>query len=224
MLKDFIHTLFPDCCIVCSQTLITQESHLCLHCEQELPLTYSHQHNGMDLSQRFFGRIRLSSVNAYLKFYHEGIVQKLSHQIKYDNNPDLATYLGKKYGEVLKAHLNIEKEWVLVPVPLHKRKLLKRGYNQSMAFALGLSETLGLTLDENLLIRIKPGSTQTNKSRMDRWDNVSAIFRTTDSVEGKKIILVDDVLTTGATLEACGQALVKQGCKELSIIVLASAM
>ena len=162
---------------------------------------------------------------SYLKFYNAGVSQKLLHEIKYKGDKALGEYLGS----VFIRHLSTEKAFknidVVVPIPLHKSKLLSRGYNQSYFLAKGMAQELKIKVDDETVIRAKKSETQTRKSRAQRWQNVSGIFQVTnDSFKDKNVLLVDDVITTGATLEACGEAILDAGAKSLSLAALAAAM
>jgi predicted amidophosphoribosyltransferase len=195
---DLIDLVFPNCCPGCGAPFITGEEFLCNNCELDLPV-FPTSENILD---RFVGRINLIDARSYLKFYNDGIAQKLLHAIKYKGDKELGEYLGR----VFIHHVNKEEVFanidVVIAIPLHKSKLL--------------SETV---------IRFKKSETQTRKTRADRWQNVSGIFRVNNnSLQGKNVLLVDDVITTGATLEACGQTIIDAGAESLSIAALAAAM
>lgn len=192
---------------------------------QKLPKTNYHFHKENDLSKKLYGRVPIRYGLAYLHFNKGGSVQKIMHHIKYKEAKEAATMLGNWYGhDLYKAGFTSAFD-LIVPVPLHKKKLLKRGYNQSTCFAQGLSEGLTINYSEGVLERVKEQSSQTNKSRLDRWSNVKEIYqiKNGDEVKGKRILLADDVATTGATIEVCAQALLSAGAKEISIAVLAIA-
>jgi ComF family protein len=159
------------------------------------------------------------------KFVKGSRVQHLLHALKYKNQPELGISLGRMYGhDLLNAGFQGQFELIL-PVPLHRSRKRTRGYNQSEEFGKGLSEVLGVPCSDKFMKRQMKTDSQTKKSRLNRWRNVSEVFLVTDNkeIEGKRILLVDDVVTTGATLEACGQVLINSGCKELSIACIASA-
>jgi len=220
-INDLVDLLFPNCCPGCGQPLVAGERHLCNSCELDLPLfALSEQ-----ILDRFAGRIKLAEARAYIKFYHGGLAQKLLHSIKYKNNQELGEYLGKMFIAHLQNSGKFGKPDVVIPIPLHKSKLRVRGYNQSEALARGMANALGISVDTTSVIRVKKSETQTKKDRAARWQNVSGIFAVTnDSLNNKHILLVDDVITTGATLEACGQTLLDAGVASLSIAALAAAM
>ena len=221
MLVDFIDLVFPDCCPGCDQPLVSGEEHLCTSCELDMPL-YSPDEN---ILSYFAGRIELADARAFLKFYSSGIAQKLLHFIKYKGDEDLGEYLGKYFMHHLREDAVFDHIDVIVPVPLHKSKLRARGYNQSEVLARGMAEILAVDVDSVSVIRLKKSETQTRKNRAERWQNVGGIFKvTTDDLQGKHVLLVDDVITTGATLEACGESILAGGAASLSIVALAAAV
>jgi ComF family protein len=223
--KDFISLFFPDYCLGCSGALVKGEEILCTICLFELPKTDYHYQDANPLQQRISSRLRVKYVWAFLRFRKTGIVQHLMHQLKYNNHPEIGIRLGKVYGmELMNAGFKDEFDFI-VPIPLHKSKQRRRGYNQSTKFAEGLSESLKIPVLPEAASKIVKTGTQTKKGRADRWTNVNQSFeiRQPDLVAGKRILLVDDVITTGATLEACGQELLLCGCRELSIACIAEA-
>ncbi len=225
ILTDFISLFFPRYCLGCSESLVKGEDILCTMCLLELPKTDYHLQQGNPIEQKLFGRIPIQHAWAFLKFKKRGTVQHLLHQLKYNNHPEIGVVLGKVFGKALSDSGFTGAFDLIVPVPLHQSRLLKRGYNQSAKFAEGLSSLLKIPWDESISIRRERTSTQTKKSRMQRWENVKDVFTVSQNskISGKRILLVDDVITTGATLEACGQHLIAAGCAELSIAVIAEA-
>ena len=218
---DLVDLVFPNCCPGCGAPFITGEEFLCSNCEIDMPLFPPTD----QILDRFAGRVILNEARSYLKFYNAGIAQKLLHEIKYKGDTGLGEYLGKMFIRHItteKAFANID---VVIPIPLHKSKLLSRGYNQSYFLAKGMAEELKIKVDDETVVRYKKSETQTRKSRAERWQNVSGIFQiTNDSLRDKNVLLVDDVITTGATLEACGEAILNSGAESLSIAALAAAM
>jgi ComF family protein len=171
------------------------------------------------------GRLPLRHAFAFLKFRKGGLVQNLLHELKYNNKPEIGVRIGMLYGQEL-LDSGFDKTFdLIVPVPLHAARMRKRGYNQSAKFAEGLSATLNVKWEESISLRLNATTTQTRKGRADRWQNVSEAFSTTNNValSGKRILLVDDVITTGATLEACGQHLISHHCESLSVACIAEA-
>ncbi|MFM7857301.1 MAG: ComF family protein [Flammeovirgaceae bacterium] len=190
-----------------------------------LPKTNYHLLDDNPIKNRLIGRLPVKYVWAFLKFRKSGIVQHLLHQLKYNNQPDVGVKLGKSYGYELITAGFAKQFDLIIPVPLHPARKLKRGYNQSAKFAQGLSEVFQIPFDDSISVRKIATTTQTKKSKLQRWENVEHVFDLEDNskIIGKRILLVDDVITTGATIEACGKHLVSKGCSELSIACLAEA-
>lgn len=223
--SDFVSLFFPHYCLSCSNALYKGEDILCTRCILELPKTDYHLQTDNPIKLRLDGRLPLAYAMAFLKFRKSGIVQELLHQLKYNGHREVGVRLGMLYGKELhEAGLDQELD-VIVPVPLHAARLRKRGYNQSACFAEGLSVSLGIPWNESITTRVTKTATQTRKSKLERWENVKDVFniQNTQEIGGKRILLVDDVITTGATLEACGQHLIRAGCAQLSIACLAEA-
>lgn len=222
---DFISLFFPHYCLACSRALAKGEEILCTACLIDLPKTNYHLRIENQIKNRLLGRLPLKHGWAFLKFRKSGVVQHLLHQLKYNNHPEVGVKLGQAYGFEL-LNQGFDKEFdLIVPVPLHPSRQRKRGYNQSAQFALGLSEALKVAWTDSISIRTRSSVTQTHKTKAERWDNVKDVFsiKEYDVVKDKRILLVDDVITTGATLEACGQHLVECGCKEISVACIAEA-
>ncbi|WP_163380663.1 ComF family protein [Cyclobacterium sp. SYSU L10401] len=222
--QDFLSLVFPETCCICKRSLFPFESQLCKICISQLPITNYHLvPRDNDLKNKVLGLAPVDRVMSYLRFSKKGLSQKVLHQIKYKNKPLLAKILGQMYGSFLWEN-GFNESWnEVVPVPLHYKKRLKRGYNQSEQFALGMATGLKITCS-NHLIRKTPTQTQTNKSRMERWENVAEVFEACNSeeIKGKKILLVDDVLTTGATLAACAKTLQEHQPHSIDFIAIAA--
>lgn len=221
---DFISLFFPRYCLSCANSLVGGEETFCTRCIINLPKTnYALDDN--PVMDKLAGRLPLSYGFAFLKLKKGGVVQKMLHQLKYNHHPEIGIKIGKVFGHDLK-NTQAEKAFdVIVPVPLHASRQRKRGYNQSAKFAEGLGFAMGLPWDESVSIRKEKTKTQTNKSKLERWENVKDVFAISKGgqVAGKRVLLVDDVITTGATLEACGRHLVDSGCAEISVAVIAEA-
>ena len=225
--NDFIGLIFPRVCLACTEPLARGETHLCTGCRAELPYTDSHRlpPDQNPLGRRFWGKLPIQYALSYLRFLRHGRVQHLLHQLKYEGQREVGVALGELYGaELREAGLAADFD-LIVPVPLHPRKLARRGYNQAAVFAQGLSTGLGLPWSAAALRRTAHTASQTRKNRLQRWENVATVFEISlpEEVVGRRILLVDDVLTTGATLEACGAVLLAGGAAEVSIATIACA-
>jgi ComF family protein len=177
------------------------------------------------ISKKFWGKIPVSNVITYLKFAKKSKVQKLIHELKYRNKPEVGVFLGKLYGTDLKAAGFEKKIDLIIGVPLHPTKLLQRGYNQADSIAEGISMALDVPFDTKAVRRVIYTNTQTKKTRIERFQNVENIFEVTDAekIKDKRIAIVDDILTTGSTIESLAAILLNEGCKEVSIVTIAAA-
>lgn len=225
-INDFISLIFPKICAGCGNSLWKNEEVICHFCEYHLPKTNFHSDLENPVTHLFWGRVSIESGAAFLYFNKGNIVQRLVHQLKYKGRKDIGIWLGAQYGLALRDIAPYNTIEVIIPVPLHMKKYMQRGYNQSEQFAIGLAGTLNIPVEKHLLTRIKATETQTRKSRFKRYQNVREIFTTKDpeSWKGKHLLLVDDVITTGATLESCIQALTVIPDVKISIACIATAM
>ncbi len=191
----------------------------------EMPQTGYHKDLSNALYRRLSYRIPLKYAMSIFKFSKSGRVQHLLHELKYKNQPEIGRMLGLFYGEQLIDVNLIEAFEIIIPIPLHQSRKRKRGYNQSAKFAEGLSEILRVPFSDELLLRETNTETQTRKTKLSRWENIKGTFKIVkpSEIKGRKILLVDDVITTGATLEACAEILLSSGCAELSIACIAEA-
>jgi len=225
MINDFISLIFPQVCASCGKSLYKNEHSICTYCSYHLPKTNYHTDNANPVAKIFWGRINIYSAAAYYNFGKGGKVQHLVHQLKYRGQKEIGVTLGKFYGYDLRKSDAFNTVETVIPVPLHPKKKKKRGYNQSECFAEGLAESMNAKTDFTTLFRATDSETQTRKSRFNRWKNVETIFQLKDVklLEGKHILLVDDVVTTGATLEACAQTLLRIPGVKVSIATIAFA-
>lgn len=223
-LIDFLHLFYPRYCLGCSDSLVKGEEIICTRCMLQMPQTDYHLEKENPLRIRLEGRIKIGYGMALFKFSKDGSVQHLMHQFKYNHHPEIGIMLGKLYGCKMKEIDLSDPFDLIIPVPLHPSRKRKRGYNQSEKFGEGLSVILEIPCTE-ALVRNAKTLTQTRKTKLNRWQNVSNVFslRQGIDVSNKHVLLVDDVITTGATLEACAVVLEKCGCRLVSIACLAEA-
>lgn len=223
--NSFINLFFPNACAGCNQPLSIGEEVLCIRCLSKLPLTWFHLAEENPVAKLFVGRIPVEAATACYFFHKDAILQNIIHQFKYQNRGDIARYMGRRMGTLLGASPFCSTIEGLVPVPLYYMKEKKRGYNQAKLLCEGMAEVLHLPVYANLVKRVHATESQTHKSRIDRWQNVRTAFLTEKktAVQNKHLLLVDDVMTTGATLEACGQRLLQIPGVKISIATLAVA-
>jgi len=209
LFDDFFSLIFPNICACCGNNLWKHEQVICTYCDFHLPRTNFHLERDNPVTRTFWGRAQIESGAAFYYFNKGNRTQMLIHQLKYKGRKDIGVFLGEKYGVYLKHSLFFNTTEMILPVPLHKKKRMQRGYNQSEEFASGLGKSMNLPVDPYVLCRSKATETQTRKSRFRRWQNVSEIFAVRDPsvIQGKHVLLVDDVITTGATMESCIQVI-----------------
>jgi ComF family protein len=221
---DFINLIFPQLCPACGNVLYRYENVLCLNCLDELPRTRFHNDPDNEVSQLFWGRVPVKNVTSFIYFNKGSRYQHILHELKYKGQQHIGIEMGRLFGNELK-DTSFSKVDVIHPVPLHYVKQRKRGYNQSELIARGIAEILHKPLETNLISRVINTATQTMKSRYERWENVEGIFKVArpEKLENKHILLVDDVVTTGSTLEACASAVLDLEKVTVSIATLACA-
>ncbi len=220
MLNPLISLLYPNLCVGCNGVLLAAETYFCTSCIQGFPETNFHLVPDNQLEKTFWGRIPLERAFAFLTFRKQGIVQHILHELKYGNNPELGVAVGRMYGSKLReAGVQFD---AIIAIPLHPKKLKLRGYNQSDCFAQGLSESLNCAHLKEAVVRKKSTETQTRKGRFDRWLNVGEVFKVVqpELIMHKKVLLVDDVITTGATIEGCAHPILEH-TKHLSVASIA---
>lgn len=208
-INDFLSLIYPRCCEACDRLLYAHERLMCNHCRLNLPKSNYHLSTDTELDKVFYGRVPLVYAWPFYLFEKSGRIQKLLHAIKYQGQKELAYFIGTLYGEDLKRTALVASIDLVIPVPLHPKKLRSRGYNQSEWFAKGLSERLKKPLVTDQVERLTDTETQTRKTKYQRWENVEGVFscHNTQALENKHVLLVDDVITTGATIEAVHHAL-----------------
>lgn len=224
-LQGFAHLCFPPSCVGCDQPLAAQEKHICTDCWYHMPYTHFHRESDNQSARQLWGQVNLVAVASFLYFNDSSRVQNILHHFKYRNVPEIGLVMGQRYGISLREIPAFAAADLIVPVPLHVRKLRKRGYNQSVFFANGLAISLEKPVLENGLVRRRRTESQTRKSRYERFKNMEELFSVTDpsAMAGKHVLLVDDVLTTGATVEACARALLEVEGVKVSVATLARA-
>lgn len=225
LLEDFLNLIYPRTCVACGSTLFRHEEVICSHCLVHLPKTFFHEDSANPLFMLFWGKIQLEMISSFY-FYNKGNnVQNLIQLLKYKSRPDVGIYLGKRYGVYLKKSERFSSIDLIIPVPLHQKKMKIRGYNQAEMFAQGLSSSMNIPYDTSSFIRNTHTDTQTRKSKLERWENVKDKFTIDkiENIENKHILLVDDVITTGSTLEACAQILLEAPNVKISMASIAAA-
>jgi len=222
---DFINLLFPDLCILCGRALQKNEHQLCLSCLHDIPKTNYHLIEGNPIEKRFWGKVPIFRATSYFFFQKGSSFQKLLHILKYKGNKEIGELLGKYAAIDLLDSPDFTSIDFIIPVPLHPKKYKLRGYNQSEWISKGISEILNKPLDTTTLLRVRENPTQTKKTVFERFENTEGIFELSNTtlLAGKHVLLVDDVLTTGSTLEACARALLETQGIKISIFTLAIA-
>lgn len=223
MIQSLLNLFYPKVCLGCESLLLSNEGIVCTACIHNLPLTRHLEQKENELMKRFYGRIQLEHASALFYFYKKGIVQQLIHQLKYRGHQEIGTFLGEWYGEELK-EIHLKQLFdEIIPVPLHKKRFRERGYNQLTTFGQSLSKQLNIPYNDTILHRDVYAVTQTKKSFFDRTENKRTTFGSnyTEKDHGKHFLLIDDVITTGGTLEACGKVLTGIPNAKVSIIAMA---
>ena len=225
MFKSIINLFFPPVCSGCHSLLISNENVICTLCRHNLPLTNHHINPENEAVKKFYGRIPVEYASALLYFHKKGIVQELIHNLKYKGQEEIGTVLGEWYAEELRNLAIIKSVDQIIPVPLHKRKLRERGYNQVTNFGLALSKNLNLDYNNSVLFRKIYSKTQSKKNLLHRSDGIDTTFDVsfTEKDHNKHFLLIDDVITTGSTLEACSHALLRIPGAKISVVCMAMA-
>jgi ComF family protein len=223
--SDFLELLFPTLCVTCGERLVTQEKYVCFDCWNDLPVTNFHLDPGNKVAQLFWGRVNIKIATSYFSYKKGSKYQQLIHFTKYKGLKELGFITGRKFAYVIRDSEVFKTVDVIVPVPLHPKKEKKRGYNQCEWIANGVAEGLEKQVSTGNLFRRTFTSTQTRKNRYERWQNVEGIFgiHRPEEFQNKHMLLIDDVVTTGSTLEACAHELLKIPDTIVSIATLAFA-
>jgi len=225
MFKSLLHLFFPPTCAGCKTILIANENVICTSCRHEMPLTQHHLNPENDAYKKFYGRIPVEHVSALVYFHKKGIVQELIHSLKYRGQEAIGTVLGEWYAEELKSSQLLQSLDAIIPVPLHPKKLRERGYNQVTEFGNLLAKSLQIPINTSILFRQVYSKTQSQKNRLGRTEGIDTIFDVSfdEKDHNKHFLLIDDVITTGATLEVCAKALLKIPGTKISIVCMAMA-
>lgn len=222
-LHSLLHLFFPHTCAGCGSDVIGHDQLLCLQCIDRLPHTGFHRFAGNPVEKIFWGRLPIACATSFLYFTKSSLLQHLVHQFKYNGKAEIGEYIGRRMGEVLTETSRFGPVDALIPLPLFAARERKRGYNQSGILCDGIAEIMKVPVLKNVITRKSATETQTRKKRTERWSNIAGRFELVQpgAVSGKHILLVDDVITTGATLEACGNELIAGGNTRLSIFTMA---
>ncbi len=222
-IQDFFSLIYPRTCNACGESLITGEECICTLCRFHLPKTRMHLEEDNKFTEIFLGRIPIETGTALFYFQKGGKVQELIHRFKYKGRKEIGHFLGGMLGEELRSSSFYEGIDLIIPVPLHPDKMRKRGFNQSEVIAGGIAQSMGIPHSSKALIRSVATQTQTRKTRFRRWENVESVFETPNPqwLENKNLLLVDDVVTTGSTLEACAQKLLAVEGTRVWLVTLA---
>ncbi|QYA24634.1 ComF family protein [Gramella sp. MT6] len=223
MFHDFVNLLYPTVCHICEAELLKNEQILCTSCLHDLPVTRYHLDNENPVKKVFYGRVKIEKATSLLHFRKKSGVQHLIHDLKYRGHREIGTYLGKWMGEELSqipAYLDID---MVIPVPLHKSRLKERGYNQVENFGKEIARSLQAEYRDDILLKISSTQTQTFKDRFSRWGKLeeTLVIQNTDGAAQKHILIVDDLVTTGSTLEACAHKLFEIPNIKLSVATMA---
>ena len=224
-MKNLLNLFFPKVCEACNNVLSDNEVVLCTSCRHHLPVTNFHFDYAEDVKKVLYGRVKLENASALLHFSKKGIVQQILHNLKYRGHEDIGAFFGEWFGAELATLDHYKNIDVVLPVPLYKSKLRKRGYNQVTKFGEAIAKALNADYNDAVLIKTKSTKTQVFKGRLKRWNDDVALFDISEnkSLVGKHILLVDDIITTGATVEACATVLLKIDNIKLSLATMAIA-
>ncbi len=223
--SDFVSLFYPETCRACTKALSKGEMWICTECLLDIPKSDYWKNTDNPVNQLFWGKIKIEFASAFLLFSKGSRYRKLIHSLKYKGDTESGIKLGELYGAEIAKESKYNLIDYIIPVPLHPKKQKSRGYNQSTCISKGLSKSMQVDYLTNILIRTVNTSTQTKKHKDERWKNVSGVFDliNTEKIQGKHILLVDDVITTGATIEHCAIKLIEKANCTVSIACLARA-
>lgn len=222
---DLWHLFFPQTCLLCGGQLVEGERMVCLRCLSGLPRTHFHLRKDNLVERNFWGKFPVERATSFLYYAKGGDVRQLLYELKYHGNQEVGEVMGRVMASELMRSRFFDGIDLIVPVPLHQRKERRRGYNQSECLARGISAVTGIPMDVKVIIRSRYNETQTRKGQYERWENVRNLFAciSPEGLEGKHVLLVDDVLTTGATVVSCADALADIPGLRISVLTLALA-
>ena len=223
MFKELVNLLFPKVCLGCKSFLLATENVICTSCRHEIPLTQHSKNPENEAFKKFYGRIAVEHVSTLMYYHKKGIVQEIIHSLKYRGHQEIGTIIGEWFAEDLKSVAVTKTFDEIIPVPLHPKRFRERGYNQVTTFGLGLSKNLNIPYNSSVLKRNVYSKTQSKKNLLGRTELTDSVFDVEfDSTHhNKHFLLIDDVITTGSTLEACGRALLKIPGAKISIVCMA---
>jgi ComF family protein len=219
------HLIFPHVCAGCGTDIISENNKLCIFCHEDLPKTSFHLHANNPVEKIFWGRLPLRHATAQYYFTKQSVMQRLMHRFKYKGDKDLGLFLGRLMGYQFEETNRFKEINALIPLPLFPNKERRRGYNQANLLCEGISAIIQKPVLKDVVVRTMHTESQTSKTRVERWQNMEGRFllQNDAAIKGKHVLLVDDVITTGATLEACGLELLKGENVTLSIATLCCA-
>lgn len=222
--EDLLSLLYPNICYNCDTILVDGEEKICLRCYRDFPLALYHLSEQNPLLSITSGMMKIEDAFCYLKFNKQGIAQKLLHELKYKGDISIGLLLGQWFGNHIKNELLNAKIDFIIPLPLHRSRERSRGFNQSKIIARGMSKVSGISINEEVLFRTRSIATQTKKGKVDRWQNARSMYKVLDAeaIEGKNVLLVDDVVTTGATICSALEVLAKTNVNRLFFGCIAS--
>ena len=222
-IKDIFHLFFPKLCITCNTKLVLNENLICTLCRHDLPIICYTNFKKNKIAASFYGKVPVEMATSFLFYRKEGKAKNLIHNLKYKGNQKIGSFIGNWFGNNLKETGAFNEINYVIPVPLHPKRLKERGYNQLTTFGISLANQLNSEYLPNTLIRITPAKTQTFKQRFERFNKNETIFNLTDIefLRDKHVLLIDDVITTGATLESCCRELLKTKNIKISIATIA---